>query len=310
MPKMTTLIRFFSLAALFSALVACGKGNDSAPLVDSTGKHPAGWIAQHGAAAQPSTTQCFECHGSLLDGGISKVSCMNPTARCHTSSPAVNPTGCVSCHGVVTGPTGNTAPNRANAHQKHLLLAGVTCATCHNAALANASLHANGIGDVTLATTFSAKTGTLGYNNITGTCSAVSCHGGTSPNWSNAGSINVATDCIKCHEQSQDALSAQQYNSFYSGSGSVSVIGANVSNLHQYHLLFSHTNPPNYPITCASCHDTTKLATNHFSNLASHEFDATAASTIGGVNTKVTAYTAIPSGTCATACHGVRNWNN
>ncbi len=313
MPKMTTWIRIVSLAAVFSTLVACGKGNESAPLVDSTGKHPAGWISQHGAVALPSTSQCAECHGSLLDGGISKVSCMNPTARCHTSSPAVNPTGCISCHGVdSTGPDGTKAPNRANAHAKHLALTGVSCGTCHAGSGSGTALHANGTVDILFSTTFNAKTGSPSFNADNDACSAVSCHGGkTTPSWA-TGSIVIATDCLKCHEQGP-VLQSPQYNSYYSGQATP--IGVTV-NLHQLHLALNDPSatPSTSEITCTSCHNITTLASNHFSGLATPVFEGTPANTIGGGTTKISAYSpyvsTVPSGNCTTVCHANRYWNN
>ncbi|MBT1072231.1 CxxxxCH/CxxCH domain c-type cytochrome [Pelotalea chapellei] len=295
------LIKISATAAIAFALSACGNANSgNVSLVDSNGKHPAGWINTHKNVAFTSSTACTECHGNDLSGGISKVSCINPAAGCHTTIPLPNSASCVSCHGAgTTGPNGNSFPNRNNAHAKHLALNGVTCGTCHNGAGSGTALHANGITNVLLATTFSAKTGTFGYN--AGSCSAVSCHGGqVTPKWTAAGSITVATDCLKCHELGSapvapDTTPTPQYNSFYSGKGII------VPNLHQLHLQLS--------FTCNSCHNIDKLNTVHFNTLSNHNFTAPA-NTIGdatGAKTSVTDYSA---GNCTSVCHNVRKWQN
>ena len=98
---MTTWIRTVSLAAAFSALVACSKSNDKAPSIDPvSGKHPAGWAATgggtHPAAFTAGPNSCYECHGSDLKGGISAVSCFSASRSgmtCHANGPSGHPAG-------------------------------------------------------------------------------------------------------------------------------------------------------------------------------------------------------------------------
>lgn len=373
MRKRTSILGAIFLIAALTALVACGKVNDSAPLVDSSGKHPANWITTHGAGtADLSVSSCTQCHGADLTGGISKVSCMSTTPfsgfschatspadnpnhsfhpanwisqhktaatapissctqchagdltggiakvscttssisgfSCHFTSPAVNPTGCKSCHSAP--PSGTTAPNRAGAHDTHLALLGVTCASCHQGAGSGTANHAKGSVTVSLPDTLKAKAfTTFGLDSASDNCSGIICHGGqATPSWSN-GSINVDTDCLKCHAPGT-ASQIPQYNSFYSGQLSLS---ANpLVNLHKLHL--SENIPSTTtPVFCTNCHNTTILDTQHFAGLATQTFEATAASTIGGSGTLINDYvpytSTAPSGSCTSACHSVINDN-
>lgn len=329
----TSWLKMISLAVVATSLFACANGNGDAPLVDSTGKHPANWISKHGATAASSTSSCTECHGTDLSGGVSRVSCMSTTTnsgfRCHFSSPAVNP-GCTSCHGgPPNGPNSTMAPNRQFAHDTHLALPGVTCNYCHFNAGAGTAGHAvatanGGIASATIAflnvSSLGAKSArTVGpnYDAATGTCSAVICHGGqTTPSWT-TGSITVATDCLLCHQQGDTGNTPRtpQYNSFYSGNFTFPN-SATKFNLHQLHLSSKDPTFSNLvPIVCTSCHDTGKLTTSqHFKVLTTPAFETAPGSTIGGGNTNVTRYTPytgiVPSGTCTSNCHATRNWIN
>jgi len=315
MHKQTSIFKMLSLAAVAAALFACGKVNSDAPAVDSiTGKHPAGWIKQHGAVALASASSCTECHGADLSGGNAKVSCMssNPISgfSCHATSPAVD-TGCKSCHG--TPPNGSVAPNRAGAHAKHLALAGMTCASCHSGAGFGTADHGNGTPTVSFPNTLKAKSATtLAYETASETCSSILCHGGqVTPRWS-SGSIRVTTDCLICHEQGSSPQKPQ-YNSFYSGRA---VLLGSTLNLHQLHLALNDptATPSTTSIYCTSCHNLTVLAPNHFSDVTTADFEGLPADTIGGGTTKISAYspysTTVPSGNCTTRCHVAKYWNN
>jgi len=310
----------FLLTALF-AVGACGKVNDEASLINNTGQHSANWVILHGASAAVSTSSCTQCHGADLTGGISKVGCFSTSQSsfsgfvCHATSPAVD-TGCKSCHG--TPPDGTTAPNRGSAHDTHLALAGISCDTCHANAGAGTLNHAKatasgGIGSATVSSfsdTYKSKiVTTFGYEATSGTCSSIICHGGqTTPSW-NTGSIEIATDCLKCHVQGT-ALQTPQYNSFYSGTFTFPGSGATV-NLHQLHL--SSTDPlssSSAQIFCTTCHNTDKLAIQHFSGLLTPAFEGIPASTLGGGNTRIIEYPSTPSGTCTNTCHANRFWVN
>lgn len=113
------------MAAAIS-LWGCSKANSDAPALDASGKHSADWIAQHRISFVNNQSQCLECHGSDLRGGISRVSCFTPLfggQACHAGGPSGHPagwrdpglhgasaklqpgfnsgfSGCQSCHGV------------------------------------------------------------------------------------------------------------------------------------------------------------------------------------------------------------------
>ena len=251
-----------------------------------------------------------------MDGGISKASCMSPDAisglRCHATSPAVNQ-GCSSCHG--TPPDGTTAPNRAAAHEKHLALANMTCATCHNGAGFGTANHSQatatgGIADATVSSlpaSFQAKVFTsFGFNAADKTCSGIICHGGIkTPKWDSSAAIS----CRDCHALGTSSQEPQ-YNSYYSGRISVNS-GLTLVNLHQIHLLEKIPGTATL-VACTDCHDSNALAVNHFTGLTTPAFEATAASTISGGSTKITSYTpfttSVPSGNCTSTCHGARYW--
>jgi hypothetical protein len=67
-------------------------------------------------------------------------------------------------------------------------------------------------------------------------------------------------------------------------------------------------------IFCTNCHSTIKLSPQHYSGLTSPSFDGAPGSTLGGAGTSISAYlpyaSTVPSGTCTSLCHGVRNWIN
>jgi predicted CxxxxCH...CXXCH cytochrome family protein len=112
--------------------------------------------------------------------------------------------------------------------------------------------------------------------NTDGTCSTVSCHGGqTTPLWS-GGTIDVNTQCTACH-----AAGTNEYNSFNSGEHTVHVITQGIA--------------------CTSCHDTVKLAVNHFTTLNTSSMEGPASATL---NSSLT-YT---GGSCTPACHVERPW--
>lgn len=314
--RLFLLKMLFPIAAM-TVLAGCGKGSSDAPLVDSNGKHPAGWIAMHGGVAAKSTSACGECHGNDQAGGISRVSCMSALpmsgVTCHASSPVANSTPCLSCHGLP--PNGAAAPNRAGAHAKHLALAGITCATCHSGAGFGTANHAKanaagGIADATvspLSASFQAKTFTsFGYDASSKSCSGIICHGGVpTPQWYSSAAIG----CLDCHTQGTSPQ-VPQFNSFYSGSISVNS-GLNSVNLHRIHL--TETVPgASRLVVCTDCHNTAALALQHFTGLTTPAFEATAGGSIGGGSTRILSYTpytaSVPSGNCTSSCHGNEFW--
>lgn len=111
-------------------LSGCGKANDKAPALDSSGKHPGNWLTLHRSAYQNNRDQCRECHGIDLKGGLTNVGCFNQAGlgQCHAGGhgprnvphqlPFKDGTMhgpvakkdlvyCQSCHGTVGGPGSN-----------------------------------------------------------------------------------------------------------------------------------------------------------------------------------------------------------
>lgn len=286
--------------------------------------HPAaGWVVsdhRNTATAQGSAS-CQKCHGANYSGGGSGVACStchmenqtkvhmtawypdvqlnhrtyaknNGTARCATvychgtnlsgvaqSGPSCSSchtwpftqVSCTSCHG--NPPDGSASPNRAGKHSVHLALSGTNCSSCHSGAGSGTALHQNSAVDVVMAATFNAKTGAASSSG--GTCAKVSCHGGaTTPAWL-TGAIDVNTQCATCH-----TAGTTQYNSQYSG---------------------KHGTHANKSVACTSCHDTARLATYHFNDLA------TTAMTEAAQTLKTTI--GYSGGSCATpGCHGAKGW--
>ncbi len=232
------------------------------PNLDRKLGHPTGWAktvsanfhgysSAVGVKGKQTLSSCALCHATGDPGVVSldsAPSCLNPdTARyglsCHVSSPVAKPSGCGSCH-VSLPPTG------FGAHAQHLSLPNgqVTCSTCHdNAATATAFSridpnHAT-VGDpvVDVLGTFNAASGAASFDPNLLACSNVSCHGGQTVKWGDAGSFNLST-CTNCHTESG------QFNSNSSGH----VAGDGSATLHIFHRLQG--------IQCLSCHDSNKLA--------------------------------------------------
>ncbi|KAF0219031.1 MAG: cytochrome [Geobacteraceae bacterium] len=108
------LLRGLVISVLAFVAWGCSKANDNAPTIDSSGKHPAGWVTaatggNHPGAYLNSPDQCFECHGSDLTGnpqtgGIANVSCFAASFAgfaCHPDGPLKHPAGFAdpSAHG-------------------------------------------------------------------------------------------------------------------------------------------------------------------------------------------------------------------
>ena len=180
---------------------------------------------------------------------------------------------CTACHG--QPPNGTAYPNEAGAHAVHQALAGVgtDCSVCHSGAAHNGTI------DISIKSTYNAKSGTAGLNTDgTDTCVNVSCHGGkTTPDWFTGG-LNVNTDCTSCH-----ASGTSQYNSYNSGK-------------HGDHRSRA----------CTACHNTSTLAVNHFSRLDTTTMEGPASSTIGGGSTSISSYNATTK--VCVGCHGQASW--
>ncbi|HSQ78671.1 MAG TPA: CxxxxCH/CxxCH domain-containing protein [Nitrospirota bacterium] len=224
---------------------------------------------------------CVLCHGATLGGGAGPA-----CSTCHTAGSPLTLANCTSCHS--SPPSGATAPNRTGAHPVHDALADVVasgCDTCHNGGGNGTANHAYGRTSAYLSflTGYNAKSGAGSFNATANTCANVSCHGGqTTPNWL-TGTIDVNTQCTFCH-----ASGTSQYNSFNSG-------------YHSLHVGFA---------TCTECHDTTKLATVHFSDLNTPAMTNAYQTLLNALS-----YTGTGGGTfgtCTLTCHGEthsnRNW--
>jgi hypothetical protein len=124
-------------------------------------------ITSHQNAGNLSVA-CALCHGATLAGGAGP-SCMGGKdifgTGCHVSSPAVNPTGCVSCHG--NPPNGTAFPNLEGLpgnHTEHNFpnVTGL-CNTCHNGGGTGTAFHGSGTVTVSVLSVYNAKTGATSY---------------------------------------------------------------------------------------------------------------------------------------------------
>ena len=193
-----------------------------------------------------------------------------------TTPPGPDYSDCTACHG--QPPNGSAYPNGAGAHAEHKALTsvGTNCNTCHTGAAHNGWI------DLGFLSAYNAKSGSAAENlDGTATCVNVSCHGGkTTPDWA-TGSINVNSDCTACH-----AIGSGQYNSYNSG---------------------QHSRSNHARQACTVCHNTTTLATNHFTRLDTPAMEGPASATVGGGSTRVNSYDA-STRTCTNSCHGSERW--
>ncbi len=167
--KVPGLILIVTVVFMITAFLwGCGTANKDAPSLDSTGKHPAGWVAVNGGNhrlgfnADPG--QCRQCHGSDLSvpgskGGIAGVNCSSTSFNgltCHANGhipriaphaiPYTNPalhgpaakrdlTFCQGCHAVPAASAAGSNP-RFNAKIGSLTNG---CEDCHNVNAAHPS---------------------------------------------------------------------------------------------------------------------------------------------------------------------------
>jgi predicted CxxxxCH...CXXCH cytochrome family protein len=195
--------------------------------------HPVPWKGADATSHQTAGNMenaCVLCHGATLAGSAGPA-----CSTCHTQGLPTGMKDCSSCH---------NKPPSSGRHAEHNALAEVAtvCSTCHSGAGSQTASHQNGTVEMYIAG-FNAKSGTASFSAAGKTCSNVSCHGGqVTPRW-DTGAINVNTQCTACHSSS-----TTQYNSYVSGEHS------------------KHVGDKGY--ACTECHDTTKLATVHFNDLA------------------------------------------
>jgi predicted CxxxxCH...CXXCH cytochrome family protein len=229
---------------------------------------------------------CALCHGANLlgpsEGGIGQA-----CDDCHTAGSPLVLSNCTSCHNDPpdgAAPGGNSRPNRDGSHSVHNALPKVdgVCITCHNGFGTNTNGHydTSSPASVDGLITYDAKSGMFSYNSSSRTCSNVSCHGGqTTPDWL-TGSLNVASECKRCHSRG-----TSQYNSYNSGRH------------------YKHVEDENY--SCTLCHDPNKLAGSHFIGLDTTGFEGSADATIKDA---LSYDTATNRGCSVGGCHGVERW--
>ena len=226
--------------------------------------HPRPWMGAAGnshKAADNFEAACTLCHGANLlgaaEGGVG-TACRS----CHLAGDPLVDQNCITCHNDPPDamlPAGNQRPNRSGSHVLHNSLNRVTgqCSTCHKGSGTDTEAHFDDDmpANVAISNTYRAESGGFSYNPGSESCSGVSCHGGQSTGSWVDGTIDVNTDCLKCHERGND-----QYNSFNSGE-------------HKKHVVDKN-------IFCTVCHATQKLAVGHFVGLNTAGFEQAANQTI------------------------------
>jgi predicted CxxxxCH...CXXCH cytochrome family protein len=256
--------------------------------------HPIGqdWLLPNGHVAAADAA-CVACH--TLAGGGQDPACQD----CHVQGDPLAMLNCISCH---SAPPSTASidpldrPDRQGGHNEHDGFTASTqdCSACHQGGGTGELSHYDRIdqttpdypADVVLASSFDSNShGAASYSNGGQTCSGINCHGGLpTPNWL-TGSLDVNTQCDNCHTQGNS-----EDNSYNSGE-------------HNKHVV-------DLGYACTFCHNTTKLATNHFTNLANPaQWLDTAGATIDG------GATSIPEGdyieatnSCNPACHSTETW--
>ena len=251
----------------------------------------------HTIVNNPATfaSNCASCHALT---GTSPMSVAPNCATCHQAGTPTTLANCTSCH--AKPPTGSAFPNVAGTHPIHNGLNGgnLACATCHTGSDTGSQVHydhANGRpgkdalraapGEVSVAASYNAKTGTASFNASALTCSNISCHGGqATPGWTNTASI--AANCTACHVRG-----TTQYNSFNSGE-------------HKKHVV-------DEGFACNQCHDMTAANTkpgalNHFKFLGTTAMEGPASDTIGFGASDATGTRTynVANQYCLLSCHG------
>jgi predicted CxxxxCH...CXXCH cytochrome family protein len=246
------------IGSLISGCEDCHNVNTAHPSTPPPDSAPWRGIVTHRDAANLAVA-CALCHGADLDG----IGGVGPAcATCHTGGSPLNSLNCTSCHG--SPPTGGVFPNISGNHGVHNALNRVSgvCSTCHENAGIGSLKHFNRTVDVAVSAVYNSKSGAASHDPANATCTNVSCHGGrTTPPW-RGGVIDVATQCNLCH-RSTVLEPPDQFNSYFSGK-------------HDFHVSGIH-------LTCIQCHDTGKLVSGHFVNLATTSFEQAPATTVRDV---------------------------
>jgi predicted CxxxxCH...CXXCH cytochrome family protein len=238
---------------------------------------------------------CVSCH--TLTGGGQDPACQD----CHVKGDPLVLLDCTSCHSAPPNTDSIVEadrPDRQAAHNEHdgFTASTMDCSACHQGGGTGELSHYDRLpdgttpdypADVVLASSFnSLSLGVATYINGGQTCSGVNCHGGLiTPNWY-TGSIDVNTDCTDCH--SSGTSEANSYN----------------SGKHTKHVAL---------YSCTVCHNTDKLATNHFTDLENPaQWLDTAGETIDGGATSIPETNYIEgTKSCSpdtSVCHDTRTW--
>ena len=271
--------QLYMMLAFFLVVAACSSSNSNSNFNLQTGQHVSGWYPLgHKAAALVETVSCTQCHGSDYMGGISGVSCR----QCHINK-TPGSFSCSECHGY---------PPTTDNHSSHEFQ-NVSCIDCHIDTVGT-SRHNNGVVDIVISAAYNANSGPATYTASGNTCSNVRCHGGprtqtsaqagANPPQSTVsqtlswltGTMDVSTQCTACH-----VYGTEEYNSYRSG--------------HHYFHVYGQN------IACTTCHDTAKLAVNHFTTLNTPVMEGPASATLqNALNFNGTS--------CHPACHETQTW--
>jgi predicted CxxxxCH...CXXCH cytochrome family protein len=256
--------------------------------VDSV--HPVGWAAavEHGMsfnAQGPASCATAACHGTALNGGASNVSCDS----CHSGWK----TTCTFCHGggdnvtgappaTIDGTVGRTNP-LVGAHTEHVETTTMhgpwNCSYCHtqpSSALSPAHVD----GDLVSEVVFSPLNPAATYNQGTGTCSNLYCHGnGRVDDGSDTWVNNPTYDCRSCHDDSNG--------------------GQNLSGRHRKHIA-------DEKMECHECHQDVLDAGQNIIDVLLHVNGVKDVSMVAGGNWDPAQQrcSGLPDG----ACHGTESW--
>lgn len=128
------------LVSLAAVLSGCSTANQdsSLNLVDSSGKHPQGWLKGHRFYALSDGSICAPCHGDNLDGGIVELSCSTASLNgqdCHANGPALHTLNWLdkfspNFHALAYSPSSNTCGICHDIFQPDTY-PGYNCLDCH-----------------------------------------------------------------------------------------------------------------------------------------------------------------------------------
>jgi predicted CxxxxCH...CXXCH cytochrome family protein len=79
------VIRLAAVLVAVTFLAGCGKSNDAGLQLSAVNKHPADWLTAHRSAYMKTPDVCRSCHGTDLNGGVTKIDCSNQVGlgQCH-----------------------------------------------------------------------------------------------------------------------------------------------------------------------------------------------------------------------------------